>query len=189
MSIMEQSVTLKEGQYKIALPWKNTPPYLLNNWQFVHGWRPCPQGAMGLAEPSCWRSVVSASWSCAGPCHVWLCSKISGIITQRPTSSGTWLNEQLGWCLDSLSTGACRSHGRCRVHVSPSTPHLMIVMPYGFSGGPTSWPSCANFGLQQTADDNQQEFSKEAVDSIKHNFYVHLMTGHSAGEWAPSTAL
>ena len=95
---------------------------------------------MGLAEPSCRCSVVSASWSCAGPCHVWLSSKISGIITQRPTSSGTWLNEQLGWCLDLLSTGACCSHGRCRVDVSPSTPHLMTVMPYSFSGGRiTTW--------------------------------------------------
>ena len=38
--------------------------------------------------------------------------------------------------------------------------------------GATSSPSCANFALQRTADDNQQEFSKEAVDSVKGNFYV-----------------
>ena len=38
--------------------------------------------------------------------------------------------------------------------------------------GATSSPSCANFALRQTADDNQQEFSKEAVDSVKGNFYV-----------------
>ena len=31
LSIMEQSVTLKEGHYEIALPRRNTPPYLLNN--------------------------------------------------------------------------------------------------------------------------------------------------------------
>ena len=36
----------------------------------------------------------------------------------------------------------------------------------------TSLPSCANFGLWQTAKDNYQEFSKEAVDSVKDNFYV-----------------
>ena len=38
--------------------------------------------------------------------------------------------------------------------------------------GATSSPSCANFGLRRTAEDNQQEFSKEAVDSVKDNFYV-----------------
>ena len=39
--------------------------------------------------------------------------------------------------------------------------------------GATSSPSCANFGLRQAAEDNCQEFSKEAVDSVKDNFYVH----------------
>ena len=38
--------------------------------------------------------------------------------------------------------------------------------------GATSLPSCANFCLWQTAEDNCQEFSKEAVDSVKDNFYV-----------------
>ena len=38
--------------------------------------------------------------------------------------------------------------------------------------GATSSPSCANFSLRRTAEDNYQEFSKEAVDSVKDNFYV-----------------
>lgn len=38
--------------------------------------------------------------------------------------------------------------------------------------GVTSSPSCANFGLWQAAEDNQQEFSKNAVDRIKSNLYV-----------------
>ena len=38
--------------------------------------------------------------------------------------------------------------------------------------GATSSPSCANFGHWQTAEDNQQEFSKDAVDSVKNNFYI-----------------
>ena len=37
----------------------------------------------------------------------------------------------------------------------------------------TSSPSCANFSLRQTAEDNSQELSKEAVDSVKDNFYVN----------------
>ena len=36
----------------------------------------------------------------------------------------------------------------------------------------TSSPSCANFSLRWTAKDNQQEFSKDAVNSVKNNFYV-----------------
>ena len=38
--------------------------------------------------------------------------------------------------------------------------------------GATSSPSCANFSLRRTAEDNCQEFSKETVDSVKDNFYV-----------------
>ena len=38
--------------------------------------------------------------------------------------------------------------------------------------GATSSPSCANFSLRRTAEDNYQESSKEAVDSVKDNFYV-----------------
>ena len=38
--------------------------------------------------------------------------------------------------------------------------------------GATSSPSCANFGLKQTADDNQEMFSEEAVRTLRRNFYV-----------------
>ena len=35
--------------------------------------------------------------------------------------------------------------------------------------GATSSPSCANFGLKQTADDNQEMFSEEAVRTLRRN--------------------
>ena len=38
--------------------------------------------------------------------------------------------------------------------------------------GATSSPSCANFGLKQTADDNQEIFTEEAVRTVRRNFYV-----------------
>ena len=38
--------------------------------------------------------------------------------------------------------------------------------------GATSSPSCSNFALRRGADDNRGEFSQEAVDTIKRNFYV-----------------
>ena len=38
--------------------------------------------------------------------------------------------------------------------------------------GTTSSPSCANFSLRQTADNNQDTFSKEVIDTVRRNFYV-----------------
>lgn len=35
LSIMEQSVTLKEGHCKVPLPWRNTLPYFLHNQPLV----------------------------------------------------------------------------------------------------------------------------------------------------------
>ncbi|KAJ8393282.1 hypothetical protein AAFF_G00061830 [Aldrovandia affinis] len=38
--------------------------------------------------------------------------------------------------------------------------------------GAVSSPSCANFALQRTADDNDDEYDEEVVSTIKQNFYV-----------------
>ena len=38
--------------------------------------------------------------------------------------------------------------------------------------GATLSPSCMNFGLKQTADDNQEMISEEAVRTLRCNFYV-----------------
>ena len=51
-----------------------------------------------------------------------------------------------------------------------SEPEEYQIMVHLF--GATSSPSCPNFGLWRTAEDNYQEFSKETVDSVKDNFYV-----------------
>ena len=53
--------------------------------------------------------------------------------------------------------------------------------------GATSSPSCSNFALRRTADDNRGEFSQEAVDTIKRNFYVDdcLKSVRSAPEAIP----
>ena len=39
--------------------------------------------------------------------------------------------------------------------------------------GATSSPSCSNFALRRTADDNKGEFTDEVVKTVKRNFYVH----------------
>lgn len=41
--------------------------------------------------------------------------------------------------------------------------------------GATSSPSCANYALRKTASDNEQRFSKNAIDTLKNNFYVDDM--------------
>lgn len=38
--------------------------------------------------------------------------------------------------------------------------------------GGVSSPSCASFGLQRTAEDNQEQFDREAVETVRRNFYV-----------------
>ena len=38
--------------------------------------------------------------------------------------------------------------------------------------GAGSSPGCANFGLKQTANDNEQEFGSVTADFVRHNFYV-----------------
>jgi len=38
--------------------------------------------------------------------------------------------------------------------------------------GATSSPSCANFALRRTADDNQSEFDSEVTNTVHRNFYV-----------------
>ena len=38
--------------------------------------------------------------------------------------------------------------------------------------GATSSPSCANFSLRKTAEDNAEDFSAEAVNTVNRNFYV-----------------
>ena len=39
--------------------------------------------------------------------------------------------------------------------------------------GATSSPSCSNFALRRTADDNKGEFTDEVVKTVKRNFYVN----------------
>ena len=61
--------------------------------------------------------------------------------------------------------------------------YQMLVHLFGAS----SSPSCSNFALRRTADDNRAEFSQEAVDTINRNFYVDdcLKSVRSAPEAIP----
>ena len=37
--------------------------------------------------------------------------------------------------------------------------------------GATSSPSCANFGLRKVAEDNEEKFSCDVIETVKRNFY------------------
>ena len=54
--------------------------------------------------------------------------------------------------------------------------------------GATSSPSCANFALRKTADDNSESFDEEVTDTVKRNFYVDDCL-KSAGDDDKATAL
>ena len=38
--------------------------------------------------------------------------------------------------------------------------------------GGASSPSCANFALRKTAEDNKEEFDPVAIETVNKNFYV-----------------
>ncbi|KAK3727376.1 hypothetical protein QZH41_006038 [Actinostola sp. cb2023] len=50
------------------------------------------------------------------------------------------------------------------------TPEQYQMLVHLFGG--VSSPSCANFALKRTADDNKANFDTEAVETVKRNFYV-----------------
>ena len=53
--------------------------------------------------------------------------------------------------------------------------------------GSVSSPTCANFALRQTADDNSEQFDPETVNTIKRNFYVDDCLKSSENEKAAIT--
>ena len=38
--------------------------------------------------------------------------------------------------------------------------------------GGVSSPSCVSFAMQRAAEDNQDQFDKEAIEAVRRNFYV-----------------
>ena len=224
---MEQSVTLKEGHNEIVLPWRNTPPYLLNNQPLVEHrlkllqrWLLEDQELLskyslfmddlvrnGHAHkvPRDWLDhPIGALWYL--PYHPVLnpnkLDKILVVFDCAAKHQGTSLNDQLLQGPDLLNNlvGVLTRFWQepvalmadvelmfHQVHISPrdcdalrflwwsnndlnSKPEEYQMMVHLFSA--TSSPSCANFSLRWTAKDNQQEFSKDAVNSVKNNFYV-----------------
>ena len=46
--------------------------------------------------------------------------------------------------------------------------------------GGASSPSCANFALTKTAQDNKTEFDLQTIETVQHNFYVVTVSSQSA---------
>ena len=228
MTIMEQSVKLKEGHYEIALPWRNTPPNLPNN-------RPLAEHRLKLLRRRLLKNqellskyssfmddllrngharkvprdrldhpVDGAVWYL--PHHPVLNpnkpGKVRVVFDCAAKHQGTSLNDQLlqGPDLTNNLVGVLTRFRQepvalmadvesmfHQVNVNPndcdalrflwwpnndlnSEPEEYQMMVHLF--GATSSPSCANFALRRTAEDNQLEFSKEAVNTVKDNFCV-----------------
>lgn len=53
--------------------------------------------------------------------------------------------------------------------------------------GSVSSPTCANFALRQTEDDNSEQFDPETVNTVKRNFYVDDCLKSSENEQAAIT--
>ena len=49
-------------------------------------------------------------------------------------------------------------------------PKEFLMLVHLFGGIPS--PSCANYALQKTADDNAEHFDKDTIQTVRRNFYV-----------------
>jgi len=49
-------------------------------------------------------------------------------------------------------------------------PEELMTMVHLFGG--VSSPSCAYFALRKTADDNEEDYGPEIINTVKRNFYV-----------------
>jgi len=227
LSIMKESICLKEGHYQIDLPWKDHVPCLPNNRAMAEHRLKLLRRRL-LKNPDL-RSKYSAFTDSLFE------NRHAQMVPQTPpehTTSVTWylphhpvlnpnkpdkvrivfdcaaryngvsLNSQLlqGPDLTNTLVGVLiRFHEESiaimsdiegmfhHVRVSPKDCDALRFLWWpgnDFSKDPedyqmlvhlfgaTSSPSCANFGLKQTADDNQEMFSKEAVRTLRRNFYV-----------------
>jgi hypothetical protein len=55
--------------------------------------------------------------------------------------------------------------------------------------GATSSPSCANFELLKTANDNSEHFDEKVTDTVRRNFYVQDDCLKSVGDDSQATVL
>ena len=224
LSIMENSVHLKNGHYEMALPWKKSPIHLPNN-------RPLAEHRLkllkkrflknrdlfskyvdsmnALINKGFARKVPTTSLGHPESAALWYLPHHPVFNPNKPDKTrivfdcaavyhGNSLNEQLlqGPDLTNNLVGVLirfRQEPVALMADIESMFHQVRVRPEDCDAlrflwwpdnetiefqmmvhlfGATSSPSCANFALRKTADDNIEHFCQDITDTVKRNFYV-----------------
>ena len=226
LKIMEESVTIQNGHYEIALPWKSYPPNLPNNRvqaerrlellkkrlrkdpELLGKYREFMDNLLKKDHASTTSSEepgpLGAHWYLPHHpvFHPQKPGKVRVVFDCSAKYGNTSLNDQLlqGPDLTNSLVGVLtrfREHPVAfmsdieamfyQVRVRPSdrdalrflwwpegnldNPPKAYQMNVHLFGGASS-PSCANFALKKTAEDNTSHFDDEAIQTVQRNFYV-----------------
>jgi hypothetical protein len=226
LGIMEESVTIQNGHYEIALPWRSYPPNLPNNRtqaerrlellkkrlsknpDLLKKYREFMDSLLKKDHTSMVRSEetgpLGAHWYLPHHpvFHPQKPGKVRVVFDCSAKYGNTSLNDQLlqGPDLTNSLVGVLtrfREHPVAfmsdveamfyQVRVRPSdrdalrflwwpegnldNPPKEYKMNVHLFGGASS-PSCANFALRKTAEDNASHFDDQAIQTVQRNFYV-----------------
>ena len=223
LEIMNETATLMNGHYEIALPWKNDPPGLENNRVIAEHrlkmlkkrllkdpvlltkYKECIEDLLekGYAKSAPATSLEGKTWYLPHHAvfHPAKPGKVRVVFDCSAKYRGSSLNDRLlqGPDLTNSLVGVLTRFREepvalmsdieamfHQVHVKPddsnalrflwwpngdlnSQPQEFMMTVHLFGG--VSSPSCANFALRKTAEDNQ-DFDPEIVNTVKRNFYV-----------------
>ena len=242
LSVMEETIQLKNGHYELALPWKNPPPSLPRN-------RPLAERRLKLLKKrlekddellkkysTFMNDLLEKGYARKVPdqqCKeqndaTWYLPHHPVFRPQKPDKvrvvfdcaaeyGGTSLNKELlqGPDLTNSLVGVLTRFREGpvammadiedmfhQVRVRPPdcdsfrflwwrdndlskepTEYQMMVHLFGSVSSPT----CANFALRKTTDDNNEQFDPDTISTVKRNFYVDDCLKSSQNEQAAIT--
>ena len=225
LAVMENSATMVDGHYQVALPWREPNPYLPNNRSMAErrllllkkrllqdsklfdGYkatmenyldkghaRRVPDHEMNAHDKPLWYLPHHPVFNKPGKTRVVFdcAAKYGGTSLNDQLLSGPDLTNSIVGVLTRFRENpvALAADIECMFHevrVPPAdrdafrflwwpnsdlsqdpVDHRMEVHLFGA----TSSPSCSNFALRKTAQDNKDEFAKDIVKTVKRNFYV-----------------
>ena len=225
LAVMENSATMVDGHYQVALPWREPNPYLPNNRSMAERWlfllkkrllqdsklfdgykatmenyldkghaRRVPDHEMNAHDKPLWYLPHHPVFNKPGKTRVVFdcAAKYGGTSLNDQLLSGPDLTNSIVGVLTRFRENpvALAADIECMFHqvrVPPAdrdafrflwwpnsdlsqdpVDHRMEVHLFGA----TSSPSCSNFALRKTAQDNKDEFAKDIVKTVKRNFYV-----------------
>ncbi|CAB4015368.1 Hypothetical predicted protein, partial [Paramuricea clavata] len=175
MNIMENSIRLHNGHYEIALPWKNSPPHLPNTRR---------QGVCTNVFSQSKPDKIRVVFDCAAVYHG---TSLNDQLLQGPDLTNNLVGVLIRFRQEPVALMADIESMFHQVNVRHedcdalrflwwpendlnSEPKEFQMLVHLFWA--TSSPSCANFALLKTADDNSEHFDAKVTDTVRRNFYV-----------------